>query len=193
MVEDKADMIPETQDRIDRFEDFNWEEIKTPIKVPIYEKLLMKSGYDAEKIKFLVDGFKQGFRIEYQGPIERKDTADNLPLNGLGSKTDLWNKVMKKVKLGRVTGPLRENELPFTNYVQSPIGLVPKAGGQTRLIFHLSYGFKDSGRKSVNECTPKEKCEVMYNDLDYAIQSCINLLNDNGVDSAIIYFMEKPI
>ena len=37
---------------------------------------------------------------------------------------------MKEVKLGRVAGPFLK--VPFDNYIQSPIGLVPKAGGGTR-------------------------------------------------------------
>ena len=42
----------------------------------------------------------------------------------------------EEVKVGRVAGPFAE--IPFENYIQSPIGLVPKSGGdQTRLIFHL--------------------------------------------------------
>ena len=46
--------------------------------------------------------------------------------------------------------------IPFENFIQSPIGLVPKAGSdQTRLIFHLSYDFKSEGFKSVNAHTPK--------------------------------------
>ena len=60
--------------------------------------------------------------------------------------------------------------------MQSPIGLVPKAGGQTRLIFHLSYDFKSLGFKSVNHYTPKEKCMVKYRDLDHTVQSCLKLL-----------------
>ena len=37
--------------------------------------------------------------------------------------------------------------------VQSPVGLVPKSGGKTRLIFHFSYHFKN-GNQSVNYWTP---------------------------------------
>ena len=78
---------------------------------------------------------------------------------------------MKEVKLGRVAGPFKKNELPFDYFVQSPIGLVPKHGGKTRLIFHLSFKFKN-GNPSINECTPPEKCTVKYCDLDMAIKQC---------------------
>ena len=83
---------------------------------------------------------------------------------------------MKEVRLGRVAGPF--NEVPFDNFIQSPIGLVPQAGGnQTRLIFHLSYDFKD-GFRSVNYHTPREKCTVRYRDLDSAVRTYLKLCDE---------------
>ena len=81
---------------------------------------------------------------------------------------------MKEVKLGRVVGPYRD--IPFENYMQSPIGLVPKAGGdhRHRLIFHMSYDFSD-GLRSLNFHTPKEKCSVKYKDLDYTVWTYLDL------------------
>ena len=73
---------------------------------------------------------------------------------------------MKEVKAKRFAGPF--NNIPFENYIQSHIGLVPKSSNRTRLIFHLSYDFKGDN-KSVNACTPKDQCSVHYNDLDTAI------------------------
>ena len=67
---------------------------------------------------------------------------------------------MKEVKAGRYAGPF--DEVPYDNFIQSPIGLVPKAGGKTRLIFHLSFEFKGEDGGSVNGCNPKEKCSVQY-------------------------------
>ena len=88
----------------------------------------------------------------------------------VGNKVELWNKLMKEVKLKRVAGPF--DHIPFDNFIQSPIGLVPKAGGnQTQLIFHLSYDCKHDGIKSLNFYTPKERCSVKYKDLDFAIQA----------------------
>ena len=135
---------------------------------------------------FLILGFEKGFSIGYAGLTDRKDTAQNLPLNGLRTQTDLWNKVMKEVKLGHYSGPFKENELPFQHYIQSPIGLVPKAGGQTRLIFHLSYDFKN-GNSSVNANTPKNVCSVKYHDLDHAIDVCIKLLKKHRRETVLYY------
>ena len=81
---------------------------------------------------------------------------------------------MKEVKHRRFAGPLKR--IPFKNYyIQSPVGLVPKAGGKTRLIFHLSYDFSETNT-SLNKNTPDDMCSVKYKDLDYAIATCLNLI-----------------
>ena len=168
---------PHEKQIADRFEDQNWREIKTPIVVEELKKLLILSEYNEEKTKNLIQGFKEGFCIHYEGPTNRQDTAPNLPLRELGTKTDLWNKVMKEVKLERYAGPFKKSEIPFKNFIQSPIGLVPKSEGQTRLIFHLSYGFKN-GNRSVNACTPQQRCSVKYRDLDHTVKNCLKLLRE---------------
>ena len=79
---------------------------------------------------------------------------------------------MKEVKAQRYAGPY--DDIPFENYIQSPIGLLLKAGNKTRFIFHLSYeSSKDELGRSLNGCTPKEKCTVKYNNLDTAVKQCI--------------------
>ena len=114
------------------------------------EELLKESKYDKDKMDYLIQGFNKGFSIGYNGPQNRRDTSENLPLNNLGTTTDLWNKVMKEVKLNRYAGPYSFEDLPVKqNFIQSPIGLVPKAGGKTRLIFHLSYDFKNGTHRSM--------------------------------------------
>ena len=96
---------------------------------------------------------------------------------------------MKEVKLKCVAGPF--NQIPFNNFIQSPIGLVPKAGGdQTRLISHLSYDFKKKNKNGkeeeetepcmglLNSNTPKEKCSVKYRDLDFAVNTFLQLAEE---------------
>ena len=91
----------------------------------------------------------------------------------------MWNKVMKEVEAGRYAGPF--DEPPFDYWVQSPIGLVPKAGNKTRLIFHLSYDFGSSlEERSINFHTPDSMCSVKYNDLDHAVKQCLRILKENG-------------
>ena len=143
--------------------------IITPVNVRILRQLLEESNYNRNKTEYLVDGFSNGFDICYNGPTNRMDYSQNIPFQvGVGSKEEMWEKIMKEVKLKRYAGPFKRN--PFKSFIQSPIGLVPKSGGQTRLIFHLSHGFKLYGNHSVNYHTPKDMCSVKYRDIDFAIQ-----------------------
>ena len=156
----------------------NLVDVMTPINVELLEQLLVDSNYDKKETEFLVNGFSHGFHIGYEGPTERADTSRNLLFQqGIGDKWDLWTKVMKEVHLQRYAGPF--DDIPFDNFIQSPIGLVPKAEDQTRLIFHLSYDFK-SGNRSLNFHTPVEICSVKYNDIDHAVQTSFIWVNENG-------------
>ena len=128
----------------------------------------MKSSYDGAKTEFLVKSFEEGFSIGYEGDMNVRRTAPNLKLR-IGNETVLWNKVMKEVQLKRYAGPFKDR--PFDNFIQSPIGLVPKDGGtKTRLIFHLSYPRTGD---SVNSGTPTDKCKVKYCMFDDAVIRCI--------------------
>ena len=162
------------------YSNFDLEHIITPLNVDLYEELLIKSGFDPQERAFLVDGFRNGFDIGYNGPTDRQDTSKNIPFS-VGDKEDMWGKIMKEVKAKRYAGPF-EN-IPFKNYIQSPIGLVPKSGNRTCLIFHLSFNFGENNQ-SVNACTPREDCTVHYNDLDTAIMNCLKVsklaLQTNG-------------
>ena len=156
---------------------YNLLDVVTPVNIKAYEEFLVKSNYDGKETQFLLNSFKNGFDIGYRGPKCRRDTAENIPFS-VGDEIDLWNKIMKEVKLGRVAGPYEK--MPFKrSFVQSPVGLVPKDGGKTRMIFHLSYNFKD-GEESINHWTPKDWCSVDYNDLDHAVQSSLELIRRTG-------------
>ena len=76
---------------------------------------------------------------------------------------------MKEVQAKRLAGPYLH--VPYNNYVQSPIGLVPKGQNKTRLIFHLLYDFGQY--PSINHFTPEHLCTVKYQDLDYAVKICL--------------------
>ena len=160
---------------VSQYSNFDVEHITTPVDADVLEQLLVQTGYDVEETKYLVNGFRQGFNLGYRGPFDRQDTADNIPFT-VGNKFIMWEKIMKEVKLGRYAGPFEVDKLPFKNYVQSPIGLVPKAGNDTRLIFHLSYTFKN-GNQSINYWTPDDLCSVKYCDLDHAITNSLRILN----------------
>ena len=157
------------------FSNTNLTDIFTPVNADRLEELLTQCDYDSTETAFLVNGFKEGFTLGYQGSFEVKIQAPNLKFQeGVGSEIELWNKVMKEVQAKRYAGPF--DEIPFKDdyYIQSPIGLVPKDGGKsTRLIFHLSYP-RDGSETSVNANTPKEICSVKYPDFSKAIELCVN-------------------
>ena len=168
----------ERDDDEDEYYNFDMTSIVTPVNVQVLHRLLKESNYDEDETQFIVNGFTHGFDLGYRGPWARQDTARNIPFQvGVGNKQDMWKKIMKEVKAKRYAGPF--SSIPFKNYVQSPIGLVPKAGNQTRLIFHLSYDFGNEANedgKSINHHTPHELCTVQYNNIDHAIGCSLNLV-----------------
>ena len=146
--------------------------VVTPINVEKLKILLMDSKYNRTETEFLVQGFKNGFDLGYEGPIFRQSKSNNLPFH-ISNRQILWSKLMKEVAQGRVAGPY--DKIPFDNYIQSPMGLVPKdSGTKTHLIFHLSYDFSDF--RSVNYHIPPEKCTVKYQDLDTVVNLCLRLI-----------------
>ena len=158
------------------FENYDLENVVTPVNVEQLSKLLKQTNYDKVKSEFLIQGFTHGFDIGYRGDTKIKRTAPNLRLF-VGSKIELWNKVMGEVKLKRFAGPFEK--IPFEHYIQSPIGLVPKDGGvKTRLIFHLSHPRTGKAR-SMNACTPKNLSSVEYSNFDDAIELCLQLDGKN--------------
>ena len=154
-------------------QDYNLNEIKTPVNVNKLVQLLELHQYDPGEIQFLCSGFESGFNIGYTGPQIHQSHAKNIPFT-VGNEIVLWNKLMKEVGLGRVAGPY--DQVPFPNYIQSPIGLVPKAGSdKIRLIFHLSYQFQTEPSGSVSFHTPRHLCTVKYRDLDFAAKVILDL------------------
>ena len=176
-------------DEVMCYQNLQLNDIVTPIKPHILGRLLRESGHDRQKTEELVKGFTEGFNIGYRGKQTRKNRSHNLPLR-VGSKTEIWNKIMKEVKMGRCAGPFEE--IPYENYMQSPIGLVPKAGGKTRLIFHLSYNFSEEDT-SLNANTPKEMRTVKYRDLDHAIATYLKLLKLHPDRSSPLFFSKTDV
>ena len=151
------------------FENFDLQNVVTPVRAQVLKNLLVESNYCPKLTEYLIKGFEGGFTLGYSGLATLQRFAPNLKLR-IGSKTKLWNKVMKEVKLKRYAGPFKS--VPFEHFIQSPIGLVPKGndGKDCRLIFHLSYP-KDG--LSVNSQMPKEYCCVKYPDFGKAVQLCV--------------------
>ena len=150
-------------------ENYNLTNIFTPINADKFEQLLIETGYNKQKREFVIHGFRHGFDLRYQGEKKVKQTAPNLKLH-VGTKTILWNKIIKEVQAQRVAGPFEE--IPYEYFIQSPVGLVPKDNGtKTRLIFHLSHP-RGTGL-SVNDGIPEEECSVQYPDFNKAVELCL--------------------
>ena len=137
--------------------------------------MLQKAGYDKVKTQFLVNGFRDGVSLGYCRQDKVKITSNNLKFV-IGDEIDLWNKIMKEVKLKRYAGPYKD--IPYEDdFIQSPLGLVPKDNGtDMRLIFHLSHPRKvgqDGQRNSVNANTPSEICKVNYPDFSTVVLCCM--------------------
>ena len=60
------------------YENFDLENVVTPVDIEELEKLLIKANYDAAKTSYLIDRFKNCFDIGYRGPQEVKLKSPNL-------------------------------------------------------------------------------------------------------------------
>ena len=160
------------------FHNWDTETIVTPVRTDILKSLLKQANYPVDKINYLTDGFRNGFSLGYQGD-ERVKLRARDPKLRVGDNIDLWNKVMKEVKLKCFAGPF--DELLFEFYIQSPLGLVPKDGNKDmRLIFHLSHPRNAKGKmqngklvKLVNACIPEHLKKTQYPDFFDVIELCI--------------------
>ena len=95
------------------------------------------SGYDIEEYKnnYLMQGFREGFRIHYDGGDFTRSCKN------LKSATDFTHiideKVRKELQAGRIAGPF--DTPSYNTFHVSPIGVVPKKEpGKFRMIYHRS-------------------------------------------------------
>lgn len=137
------------------------------------DRLLKETNFPESDRNFLVSGFSTGFSLGYQGPVNRQTLSPNHRLRA-GTPTVLWNKIMKEVQLGRMSGP--HLSPPYPNFIQSPVTLITKKGSEsldplenTRLIFDLSY----PRGESLNDYTPKDLKSVEYPLFDKSIRMCL--------------------
>ena len=116
------------------FQNYDLKNIVTPVNWKVFNGLLKEASYPDRDREFLINGFRYGFDLGYKCDTKVKIKAPNLKFR-VGNETLLWNKVMKEVKLKRYAGPYEK--IPYkSEYIQSPIGLVPKDDRKdVRLIF----------------------------------------------------------
>lgn len=133
---------------------------KSPIKITRLKHYLQ--FYDKVEAEFLLEGFLNGFSIQYTGPRSPRD-AKNLRSTTLNPEL-ISRQIEKEVNAGRVAGPFSKRPLP--NLIVSPIGLVPKkTPGEFRMIHHLSF----PPGESVNDFIDPALCTVQYTSFDEAV------------------------
>ena len=71
-------------DDIPWYENYDLQNIVTPINAKVLKKLLVQAEYNKDKTEYLVDGFTNGFDICYQGSEDVQMRAPNLKLNNNG-------------------------------------------------------------------------------------------------------------
>ncbi len=146
---------------------------RTPVKFATMGTMLAEAGYYAARTHYLVEGFRQGFRLRLDRTIpqvvyNRKSNARRVQGN---NKTALSNplaveeKLKKELRAKRMIGPFLGPVFP--DYVISPLGLgKKKVPGKFRVIHDLSAPFEGV---SVNSCIPAEEGTVRYDMVDAAI------------------------
>ena len=77
----------------------NLTDMVTPVNAKALQRMLIETGFDEKKTNYLVQGFTKVFDLGYEGPAKCTDTSQNIPLC-VGTKLDIWEKVMKEVAAG---------------------------------------------------------------------------------------------
>ena len=109
-----------------------------------------------------MNGFKFGFRLGCVGEPILKIHKNHNSVHKNPKVVE--EKLQKEFKLHRISRPYCE--IPFDNYVCSPLGLVPKkAPGEYRIIHDLSF----PEGQSVNSYIPTSNSTVQYESIDNVI------------------------
>ena len=111
---------------------------------------------------FLIDGFCNGFSIQFEGPNLNYELPNHKSASD--KQEFLLQKIAEEISLGRCAGPFEKP--PFTNFRISPLGLVPKREhGAYRIIHDLSL----PAGISVNSGISDEYSTVQYETFDHVI------------------------
>ena len=117
------------------------------------------TGYpDMHMVNYLLSGFKQGFRIGYEG-LDFPLITNNLP-SAIDNPEQVTAAIIKELERGHTVGPFIYP--PFENYRCSPLGAVPKKDGTHCLIIDLS----SPNGQSINDFIYKEDYSVTFSKFD---------------------------
>ena len=92
----------------------------SPINIAALECEL--ASYNSLDAAIILDGFRNGFKINYEGPHEPTESKNIKSANQ--HPEIVQQKIQKELRMGRIAGPFDQRPLPTLRV--SPIGLVPK-------------------------------------------------------------------
>ena len=133
----------------------------TPVNPECLTQLLQDHP-DQQLVNEVVNGFRHGFPLKYNGPHERR-IHHNLK-SAFQFPKQLQQHLDKEVSLGRMLGPFQSK--PLDNLICSPVGMVPKKDSdKMRMITHLSYPHRDS----INSHMDPKDTSTSYQSFDQAL------------------------
>lgn len=119
----------------------------------------MLQGYDQENLLVIQNGFTSGFHLGCWALPSPKITRNHR--SALEHPSVNQEFIRQGIELGRITGPFPSP--PLSNFVSSPLGVVPKSEpGKFRAIHDLSFPKPDS----VNLFIPEENSKVKYGSIN---------------------------
>jgi hypothetical protein len=126
----------------------------------------MASHPNSSIVKYLYEGFTEGFRLGYSGP-RRFRSCKNLQSAVVHPEVATKN-INEELAANRLKGPF--DFPPFSNLQCSPMGVVEKKYSENsvkkyRTIYHLSYPPEDG----INDYISKEDFSLSYVTLDDAV------------------------
>ena len=113
-------------------------------------------------VNFLIQGFRHGFRIGYEGPITFGQCR-NL-LSARSQPVPVTKAILKELERGHTSGPFLSP--PFDGFHCSPLGAVAKKDGSHRIILDLS----SPRGSSINEGISSTQYSVKYSSFDDAVE-----------------------
>lgn len=134
----------------------------------------MRPTLSHPKAAFLVEGFREGFRIPHK-PLPLKWSARNHKSASVHHEV-LTEYIQSEKTVGRIVGTFQSPPHPY--FVSSPLGIIPiKEPGSFRVIHNLSF----PEGQSVNDLIPQHMTSVSYKDFDHVV----HLINTAG-DAALL-------
>ena len=142
------------------------EPICTPLRPQNFARYL-STHPDKVVVQRLLHGIQYGFDIGYRGPVAGHTSPNLVSAHAHPDVIDAH--LRKECKAGRIAGPFPAPPLPDLRC--SGLGVVPKKGGDWRVIYHLSAPFGHS----INDHIDPNKFSLRYSSVDDAVSICQKL------------------